>query len=280
MTHTECYKIVLVPELRKDPIIGRWVIISTDRSKRPSDFSRESVVLKGAQFCPFCPGNESKTPPEIMAYRPGENGNRNMPGWNLRVVPNKFPALGIEGDLDRQADGMFDKMNGIGAHEVVIETPNHAETLSNMKVKRVEDVFWAFRDRIIDLKQDRRFKHIMVFKNYGEAAGASLEHSHSQLIALPILPKHLVEELEGAKRYFANKERCIFCDIVEQEIEARVRVVAENRDFVTLMRTWPACCETFSFAASTCWTTRPTTSSSTLHPSRTLPTSTIIGTWN
>jgi len=221
-----------VPELRKDPVTGRWVIISTDRSKRPSDFSRESVVLKG-HFCPFCPGNESKTPPEIMAYRPGENG-RNTPGWNLRVVPNKFPALGIEGNLDRQADGMFDKMNGIGAHEVVIESPNHADTFANMPVKRVEDVLWAFRDRILDLKQDRRFKYILVFKNYGEAAGASLEHPHSQLIALPILPKQVVEELDGAKRYFANKERCIFCDIIGQEMEARLRIAAENQDFVTI----------------------------------------------
>ncbi|HEY6971109.1 MAG TPA: galactose-1-phosphate uridylyltransferase [Candidatus Angelobacter sp.] len=223
-----------MPELRKDPVTGRWVIISTDRSKRPSDFSREPVVIKPANFCPFCPGNEGRTPPEIMAYRPGENGKRDVPGWNLRVVPNKFPALGIEGDLDRQADGMFDKMNGIGAHEVVIETPHHMETLATMPVKRVEDVFWAFRDRILDLKQDRRFKYIMVFKNFGEAAGASLEHPHSQLIALPILPKQVVEELEGSKRYFANKERCIFCDIIRQETEMHVRVAAENTDFVTI----------------------------------------------
>lgn len=223
-----------MPELRKDPVTGRWVIISSDRSKLPSDFSRERVVIKGGTFCPFCPGNETKTPSEILAYRPGENGTRNTSGWNLRVVPNKFPALGIEGDLDRQADGMFDKMNGIGAHEVVIETPNHMENLASMPVKRVEDVLWAFRDRILDLKQDRRFKYILVFKNHGEAAGASLEHPHSQLIALPILPKQVVEELEGAKRYFANKERCIFCDIIRQELEARIRIAAENEDFVTL----------------------------------------------
>ena len=222
-----------VPELRKDPITGRWVIISTDRSKRPSDFSRERADIKAGSFCPFCPGNESKTPPEILAFRP--NGNsRDDAGWNIRIVPNKFPALGIEGDLDRQADGMFDKMNGVGAHEVVIETPNHMETLATMPVKRVEDVLWAFRDRILDLKQDRRFKYIMVFKNHGEAAGASLDHPHSQLIALPILPKQVVEELEGAKRYFSNKERCIYCDILRQEIESRVRIAAENQDFVTL----------------------------------------------
>jgi UDPglucose--hexose-1-phosphate uridylyltransferase len=219
-----------VPELRKDPVTGRWVIISTDRSRRPSDFSRERAAIKGGSFCPFCPGNESKTPPEILAYRPQDNGS----GWNLRVVPNKFPALGIEGDLDRQADGMFDKMNGIGAHEVVIETPNHMATLATLPLKSVEDVLWAFRDRILDLKQDRRFKYILVFKNHGEAAGASLDHPHSQLIALPILPKQVVEELEGAKRYFANKERCIFCDIIRQENEAQVRVAAENGDFVTL----------------------------------------------
>lgn len=150
------------------------------------------------------------------------------------MVPNKFPALRIEGDLDRQADGMFDKMNGIGAHEVIIETPNHMETLATMPVKRVEDLLWAFRDRILDLKQDRRFKYIMVFKNHGEAAGASLDHPHSQLIALPILPKQVVEELEGAKRYFSNKERCIFCDIIRQESESRIRIAAENQDFITL----------------------------------------------
>ncbi|HEU4413956.1 MAG TPA: galactose-1-phosphate uridylyltransferase [Candidatus Angelobacter sp.] len=223
-----------MPELRKDPVTGRWVIISTDRVRRPGDFSRERTVSKGGSFCPFCPGNESKTPPEILAYRPGENVVRDSNGWNLRVVPNKFPALGIEGDLDRQADGMFDRMNGVGAHEVVIETPDHGETLATMPLKRVEDLLWAFRDRILDLKQDRRFKYILVFKNHGEAAGASLEHPHSQIIALPILPKQVVEELEGAKRYFTNKERCIFCDIIRQEMEAQVRVAAENRDFVTL----------------------------------------------
>ncbi len=222
-----------MPELRKDPITGRWVIISTDRAKRPGDFSRERANIKGGAFCPFCPGNESKTPPEIMAHRPSNNGY-NTTGWDLRVVPNKFPALGIEGELDRQADGMFDRMNGIGAHEVVIETPDHMQTLATLPVKRVGDVLWAFRERILDLKRDGRFKYILVFKNHGEAAGASLEHPHSQIIALPILPKQVVEELDGAKRYFANKERCIYCDIIRQELEEQVRVVAENQDFVTL----------------------------------------------
>jgi UDPglucose--hexose-1-phosphate uridylyltransferase len=150
------------------------------------------------------------------------------------VVPNKFPALGIEGNLDRQAEGMFDKMNGIGAHEVIIETPDHSATLATLPAKRIEDVLWTFRDRILDLKKDRRFKYILIFKNHGEAAGASLEHSHSQLIALPITPINVNEELDGAKQYFIYKERCVFCDVIRQESEAGSRVVAENEDFITL----------------------------------------------
>jgi UDPglucose--hexose-1-phosphate uridylyltransferase len=226
-----------LPELRKDPIVGRWVIISTDRAKRPTDFAREQNKLKGG-FCPFCYGNESKTPPEILAYRPNPNGGptpaKDSPGWTVRVVPNKFPALGIEGNLNRRAEGMFDRMNGIGAHEVIIETPDHAASLATMKDRRVEDSLWAFRDRILDLKQDKRFKYILIFKNHGEAAGASLEHPHSQLIALPILPKQVVEELEGAKQYYIYKERCVFCDVIRQELENGIRIVGENEQFVTL----------------------------------------------
>lgn len=226
-----------MPELRKDPIVGRWVIISTDRAKRPTDFAREQVTLKGG-FCPFCYGNEGKTPPEILAYRPSPNGGpppqKDAPGWTVRVVPNKFPALGIEGNLNRQAEGMFDKMNGIGAHEVIIETPQHGQTLATMPARRIEDVLWAFRDRILDLKQDKRFKYILIFKNHGEAAGASLEHSHSQLIALPIIPRTVNSEMEGAKQYFLYKERCVFCDIIRQETETGTRVIAENDSFVTL----------------------------------------------
>ena len=161
-------------------------------------------------------------------------GQKDSPGWTIRVVPNKFPALGIEGNLNKQAEGMFDKMNGIGAHEVVIETPDHNASLATLPAKRIEDVLWAFRDRILDLKKDRRFKYILLFKNHGEAAGASLEHAHSQLIALPILPIYVVEELQGAKQYYIYKERCVFCDAIRQDIDDGTRIVAENEDFVTL----------------------------------------------
>ena len=222
-----------MPELRKDPITGRWVIISSDRAKRPSDFVRESVTIKGEGFCPFCYGNESKTPPEILAY--GRNGGaRNTPGWSVRVVPNKFPALGIEGDLDREGEGMFDRMNGVGAHEVIIETPDHQTTPAALPVRAIEEVFWAFRDRVLDLKNDKRFRYVLIFKNHGEAAGASLEHSHSQLIALPIVPKRVLEEIDGARHYYREKERCIFCDVIHQESETGVRVIGENDLFITL----------------------------------------------
>ena len=222
-----------MPELRKDPITGRWVIIATDRAKRPTDFVREKVEIRGSGFCPFCSGNESKTPPEILAYRK-DGSQRDMPGWSLRVVANKFPALGIEGTLNRQGEGLYDKMNGIGAHEVIIETPDHSLTLASMPARAVEDVLWAFRDRILDLKKDRRFKYILIFKNHGEAAGASLEHTHSQLIALPVVPKRVREEVDSAKEYYNFKERCIFCDIIRQEVEDTVRLIAENQAFMAL----------------------------------------------
>lgn len=222
-----------MPELRKDPVIGRWVIISTERGKRPTDFVRESVNIKGTGFCPFCYGNESKTPPEVLAY--GRNGaGANLPGWSVRVVPNKFPALGIEGDIDRQGEGLFDKMNGVGAHEVIVETPDHQSTLAMIPEKAFESVLWAYRDRMLDLKNDRRFRYILLFKNHGEAAGASLEHTHSQLIALPIVPKRVREEVDSAKRYFLEKERCIFCDMIRQEMGDGVRVITENDDFLAI----------------------------------------------
>ena len=221
-----------MPELRKDPVTGRWVIIATDRARRPSDFSHEPVPPPGARFCPFCYGNEQKTPPEILAYRP--EGGSNGPGWSVRVVPNKFPVLGIEGELNRQGDGMFDRMNGIGAHEVIIETPDHNTNMAEMPEKQLEEVLYAYRDRILDLKRDFRFRYMVVFKNFGEAAGATLEHPHSQLIALPVIPKRVKEEVDGAKLYFDFKERCVYCDIMRQEETSGVRLVIETERFVAI----------------------------------------------
>jgi len=221
-----------MPEFRKDPIIGRWVIISTERGKRPSEFENNQVPTKGG-FCPFCPGNELKTPNEVLAYRKNENGP-NSSGWHIRVVPNKFPALKVEGEISREGDGVYDKMNGIGAHEVIIESPDHKESLASVSMRQFEEILWAYRDRIIDLKKDLRLRYILIFKNHGEAAGATLEHSHSQLIALPIIPKRVAEELDGALEYYNFKERCIFCDIIRQEIMQGARVISENSDFIAV----------------------------------------------
>jgi len=220
-----------MPELRRDPITGRWVIISTEREKRPTSF-KLTVERKGG-FCPFCEGNEQHTPSEIMAYR--SNGSeRDTAGWTLRVVPNKYPALHIEGELNREGEGMFDKMNGIGAHEVVVESPDHEMTMAKMEPTHIENVFWAFRDRMLDLKRDKRFRYILIFKNQGEAAGATLDHSHSQIIALPIIPKLASEEITGAKAYFNYKERCVYCDIIAQEKAESTRIVEENPDFIAI----------------------------------------------
>jgi UDPglucose--hexose-1-phosphate uridylyltransferase len=222
-----------MPELRKDAVTGRWVIISTERRKRPSDFRLERPAVIREEFCPFCTGREQMTPPEVLAFRHNGSGP-NGPGWDLRVVPNKFPALQVEGSLDRQGEGLFDRMNGIGAHEVIIESPDHGKTLASMSEAEIERVLWAFRERIADLKRDIRFRYILVFKNHGAAAGATLEHSHSQLIALPIVPDFVREEIDGAKQHFAAKERCVFCDIIRQEVTAGKRVIHENADVVAI----------------------------------------------
>jgi UDPglucose--hexose-1-phosphate uridylyltransferase len=220
-------------ELRKDPVTGRWVIISTERRKRPTDFRLESVKVQRDDSCPFCEGHEHMTPRELLAHRRNGSGPDSA-GWDLRVVPNQFPVLRVEGSLERQGEGLFDKMNGIGAHEVIIETPRHEETLATMGDAAVEQVLWAFRERVQDLKQDRRFRYIIVFKNHGAAAGASLDHSHSQLIALPIVPREVRDEVDGARAHFTAKERCVFCDIVRQERQETRRLIAENADMVAL----------------------------------------------
>lgn len=222
-----------MPELRKDPILDRWVIISTERQKRPTDFSIQEPLHSSGGFCPFCEGNEDKTPHEIFAIgRDGRSPNEG--GWSLRVVPNRFPVLTIEGELKKEGEGLYDRISGVGAHEVIIETPEHDDTLSTMDAEKFIALLSTYRARLSDLKRDSRFKYVLIFKNHGMAAGASLEHSHSQLIALPIVPKRVSEELDGSRKHFALKQRCIFCDIIRQEQSYGGRVVAENNDFIVL----------------------------------------------
>jgi UDPglucose--hexose-1-phosphate uridylyltransferase len=221
-----------MPELRKDPVVGRWVIIATERARRPSDFAPEPVRPVGSA-CAFCEGNEDKTPPEILAGRSPES-RPNGPGWSYRVVANKFPALRIEGELEPSGEGLFDRMNGVGAHEVVIETPTHSASLATLSADAVTDVLFAFRERVVDLKKDPRFEYVLVFKNHGEPAGASLEHPHSQLIATPIIPIMVAEEVAGAARYYQLKERCVWCDILRQERRGGRRTIVEAGGFIAL----------------------------------------------
>ena len=219
-----------MPDLRKDPIVGRWVIIAHERAKRPHDFKGEAQQAGAGGLCPFCEGNEGNTPSEILAYR--ERGTHaNSPGWRVRVVPNKFPALKVEGNLNKRGEGIYDNMAGVGAHEVIIESPRHHLSLSALSDDNIREVLWAYRDRLVDLKKDSRLVHGMLFKNVGAAAGASLEHTHSQLIVTPIVPISVWEEMTGALEFFNYRGRCIYCDIVQQELATEKRVVLDTPHF-------------------------------------------------
>ncbi len=213
-------------ELRKDLLTGRWVIVATDAPLGPDDFDREARS-QSQGVCPFCPGNEAMTPPEIA--RRVKEGHP----WTIRVVPNKFPALRIEGELDRAGLGIYDRMNGLGAHEVIIETPDHQRELSDASAEELLELLKVFQERSNDLKKDKRFRYLLIFKNFGEAAGASLAHPHCQLIALPIVPKRVKEEMRTAQTYYAHKERCLFCDVLYQELTDRQRVVWESDEAVS-----------------------------------------------
>ncbi len=217
-------------DLRKDPIVGRWVIIAKNRAKRPNELN-DGLLERSSGFCPFCEGHETHTPGEIVAYRQAGTP-RDAPGWRVRVVPNKFPALEIEGDLNKRGQGLYDLMNGVGAHEVIIESPRHLRSTAELDDATLGDVFWIYRERLLDLKRDTRLLHGMVFKNVGAAAGASLEHTHSQLIVTPIVPISVVEEIEGSHAFYRYRGRCVFCDMIEQELAFEQRIVFDSPGFV------------------------------------------------
>lgn len=223
-----------MPELRKDPVIGRWVIVSTERAKRPDQFSGQAQQAPPEKPCPFCEGTESQTPPEIYSLRPMHTP-ANSPGWELRVVPSISPFLKIEGDLDRRGKGMYDLMNGVGAHEIIIETNKHISNIADLTEEQISKVITCYIDRITDLEKDKRFKYVLVFKNYGWIAGAGrLKHSRSQLIATPVNPKRVKEELIGARQYYEYHERCIFCDIIKQELESKSRLILDIDGFIAI----------------------------------------------
>lgn len=219
-----------MPELRKDPITQRWVVISSEFRQPLPAFAGQGTT-KAIPLCPFCPGHEHMTSAEIYAFRNVPDARTNGDGWSLRVIPNKFPILRVEGMLDSRAEGLYDKMNGIGANEVLIESPDHFQDFDALPPEQIELIFWAVRDRFLDLKKDSRIQYIQVLKNYGELAGALLEHPHMQMIGLPLVPAQIQEELAGFQQYLQVRGRCVFCDILRQETRHPERLVSENEHF-------------------------------------------------
>jgi len=219
-----------VPQLRKDPIIDRWVIIAADRARRPYDFEA-TPHRPPDRFCPFCQGNEQATPHEIAAYRDPDT-RADEPGWRVRVVANKFPALQSDGQPSRQEDDLFTTAEGVGAHEVIIESPRHIASITELSGDEFRDVLGIYLDRLLDLKQDARLVHALIFKNVGAAAGASLEHIHSQLIAIPVVPTVAREEMAGSLDFFSRTGSCVYCEMIRRELAEGGRIVAVQGDFV------------------------------------------------
>jgi UDPglucose--hexose-1-phosphate uridylyltransferase len=220
-------------DLRRDPVTGRWVIIAPDRSRRRADFTPQPVGAVDGDFCPFCEGQESVAGRELLAWRP--NGSAaNASGWELRVVANREPALRVEDTLGDPSDSLFESLGGLGAHEVVIESPNHRATFATMTAEAIGRVLWAWRERIRDLRRDIRLKSFVIVKNVGATAGATLDHSHSQLLALPLVPHHVRDELTGAKLHQTGTKHCVFCDLIAEELARDVRVVSADERTVAL----------------------------------------------
>jgi len=221
-----------MPELRKDPISGRWVIVAEDRAARPNAF-RDMPEPVASDDCPFCVGRESGTPGEILACRdPGSN--RDDVGWRVRLIPNKYPALTATGRLDSPSDGFHEGLDGIGAHEVLIESSEHVRSITEVPDLHVRESFRLCRARIQELKEDPRLVYALVFKNVDTAAGASIEHTHSQLIATPIVPIAVAEELAGARTYHDEHDSCLFCDLIERELTDGTRVVLDSPEFAVI----------------------------------------------
>lgn len=222
-------------ELRKDLVSGRWVIIATERSKRPDDFRPVDgkVRERTESFCPFCEGHERKTPPEVYSLR--QTGTLpDMPGWKVRVVPNKFPALTPGQPVLALTKGLHQWLPGIGIHEVVIENPDHNQELSDLPVDHIKDIFLVFQQRIMFIEKDYNYQYVQVFKNKGKEAGASLTHPHFQIVATPIVPKRAKEEIYGSALMFRNNKKCVFCRMLKQELDEKERIIAENKDFLAL----------------------------------------------
>jgi UDPglucose--hexose-1-phosphate uridylyltransferase len=194
-------------ELRRNPVTLQWVIQEENEAAWPDG------------PCPLCPGQEHQSPQTLYQY---SNGS---PDWQVRVTPHLRPLYRIEGSVQRRGDGIYDTMRNVGAHEIVVESPDHSRPLSQQSDENFAQVLRAYITRITDLKKDPRFRYVSVFRNQGRPAGQELDHPHSQITALPFVPRQLAYELRTLKRYFDLKERCLICDILRQEIEQQIRTV-------------------------------------------------------
>jgi UDPglucose--hexose-1-phosphate uridylyltransferase len=221
---------VLMSQFRKDPVTGRWVVIASERERRPRHFAVDSARL---EVCPFCAGNESMTPPEVWSYRESDTPP-DTPGWSVRVVPNKYPALDNGSGWKRRREGLYELWNGLGVHEVIVESPDHVVNMGMLSARAFVNILRAYRDRMRLLQNNRRWRYLLVYKNQGDHAGATLEHVHSQLVALPALPREALDELRGVKRHYASTERCIFCDIIRREAHRGERLIAASEKFVAV----------------------------------------------
>ena len=224
-----------MPELRQDPTTKEWIIIAVERSKRPHDFIKTEPLVEKPSYredCPFCSGNEHLSPHETLAYRSG--GPADSQGWWVRVIPNKFPALSPEGSVQRQETGFFRRMDGVGVHEVVIESPVHNHILPLMEDRQVQEILLAYRERYLAVREDPRIKLIIIFKNQGQAAGTSLDHTHSQLVGTSVVPAKIRKKLEEAARYYDDHGRCVYCDSVEEELAVGKRIIMDTESFVVL----------------------------------------------
>lgn len=224
-----------MPELRRDPVIGYWTIISTERARRPVEYRAKKTVEDEAR-CPFCEGHESQTPPEVFAARrPGTSPDG--PGWDVRVVSSKVPMLArTSGEAVRGELGLYQVMDGVGLHEVVVESPRHKHDLDELSQAEVEKVLGVYVARLRELAKDERFEYAFLFKNHGHVSGVPkdvIRHSRSQIVAMPIMPKRVKEEMAASDSYYNRRERCVFCDILKQETSEKSRIVAENAEFLS-----------------------------------------------
>jgi len=218
-------------ELRRGPITREWVIIAPERGRRPINDRRGTPTLpdRDPLTCPFCPGNEGLTPPEIHRI---DGPDRK---WLVRVIPNRFPALQRhDGPGCRIPEGLFDRMNGVGAHEVIVEGPDHDRQIPDLSDKHVRLIVDTCIDRISNLLKNSGHRYVLLFKNHGPEAGASLSHPHSQIIATPIIPRAVRDRLQMAEAYYAKQGRCVFCDILHGETHSGVRVIEETDGYVVL----------------------------------------------